>query len=249
MPMYTVKKGDWLQKIATANGLSSWTEIYNHPANAAFKKSHPNPNLIYPGDVVFVPEPPKKPDPPPPPPPPPPKVEPPKPPVVVPPLPKPPNPPPPKPKPAPPKAKVDTARSFDHQGAFRFRIEIEGIQVGAFTAVDGLNTTVELIEYQGGRDMFARQIPGRPKIAPVTLKKGYVNTAALWDWIQANMSGDLQFRNVSVILLADDAQGELNRFDLIDCWPSSWRGWQLDAKSSNAMVEEIELQVRNIQRN
>ena len=55
MPNYTVQRGDTLAKIAEAFGLTSWKSIYNHGNNANFRKKRPNPNLIYPGDVVFVP--------------------------------------------------------------------------------------------------------------------------------------------------------------------------------------------------
>jgi phage tail-like protein len=143
-----------------------------------------------------------------------------------------------------------TSRDFDHQGAFRFSVDLEfaGVKAGAFTAVDGLSATVELIEYQGGTDTFARQIPGRPKVTPVVLKKGYVNTSVLWDWMKATMDGAMKFENVSIVLLDDSGQNELGRYNLIDTWPSRWQGWQLDAQSSNAMVEEFELQVREITR-
>ena len=40
----------------------------------------------------------------------------------------------------------------------------------------------------------------------------------------------------------------LVRYDLNDCWPSSWKGLQLDGMGSEALVEELELQVRFIQR-
>lgn len=147
-------------------------------------------------------------------------------------------------------ASAGKQRGFDHQGAFRFQIDLEfdGVKAGAFRSVEGIAASVELIEYQGGGDLHARQIPGRPKIAPVVLKKGYVNTATLWSWMKATMEGKTQLQNVTVVLLADDGQAELARYDLLETWPSSWKGWQLDANSSNAMVEELELQVRQIQR-
>ena len=96
--------------------------------------------------------------------------------------------------------------------------------------------------------MFARQIPGRPKIAPVVLKKGYVHSGTLWEWMRKTMEGTLDMRNVTITLLADDGQGEMASYHLYSTWPSSWKGWQLDANASNAMVEEIELQVRGIER-
>ncbi len=143
---------------------------------------------------------------------------------------------------------TDTSRKFDHRGGFNFRIELGGVAAGAFTAVDGLTAEVELVEYAGGMDMYTRQIPGRPKIAPITLKKGYINTAALWDWMKATMDGTLKFENVSIVLLADDGDTEVVRYDLQETWPSRWAGFQLDAQSSGAMIEELELQTRSISR-
>ncbi len=143
---------------------------------------------------------------------------------------------------------ANTSRKFDHQGAFRFRVELGGVAAGTFTAVDGLSAQVELIEYQGGADQFVRQMPGRPKVAPIVLKKGYINTSALWDWLQATMDGKLKLENVSVVLLADNNETELVRYNLTETWPSRWNGFQLDANSSNAMIEELELQARTISR-
>lgn len=154
----------------------------------------------------------------------------------------------PAPKGAGPKQSSTSNRAFDHRGNFKFRVEVGGIAAGAFRAVDGLSTTTELIEYQGGGDMYARQIPGRPKIAPVTLKKGWVVSPALWKWMKDTMDGKFAFHNVSVVLMDDDGQTDVARYELSQCWPSSWKGFQLDGMGNEAMVEELELQVRHIQR-
>jgi len=139
-------------------------------------------------------------------------------------------------------------RPFDHRGNFKFRIELGSVSAGAFKAIDGLAVTTELIEYQGGGDMFARQIPGRPKVAPITLKKGWVVNAALWNWMRDTMEGKFSFQNVSVVLMDDDGQTDVARYELTQCWPSSWKGFQLDGMANEAMIEELELQVRHIQR-
>jgi LysM domain len=52
---YTVQRGDNLSLIAKRYGLRSWQEIYNDAENAEFRRKRPNPNLIFPGDVVIVP--------------------------------------------------------------------------------------------------------------------------------------------------------------------------------------------------
>jgi hypothetical protein len=53
--VYTVQKGDWLDKIARNHGFESWRDLYYHPENAAFRAKRPNPNLIHPGDQIVIP--------------------------------------------------------------------------------------------------------------------------------------------------------------------------------------------------
>lgn len=54
---HTVRQGECLSSIAAKYGFSDFRTIYNHPENADFKRKRPNPNLIYPGDIVSIPEP------------------------------------------------------------------------------------------------------------------------------------------------------------------------------------------------
>jgi N-acetylmuramoyl-L-alanine amidase len=53
---YVVQAGDYLSKIAHQHGFPDWRTIYNHPQNADFRRRRPNPNLIYPGDQLFIPD-------------------------------------------------------------------------------------------------------------------------------------------------------------------------------------------------
>lgn len=54
---HTVEQGECLSSIAHNNGFSDWRIIYNHPQNADFRELRPNPNVIYPGDQLYVPDP------------------------------------------------------------------------------------------------------------------------------------------------------------------------------------------------
>ncbi len=56
MPKYVVRKGDCLASIASAHGFHRWQTIYEAPENEAFRKKRPNPNVIHPGDELFIPE-------------------------------------------------------------------------------------------------------------------------------------------------------------------------------------------------
>jgi len=53
---YTVRQGDYLSKIAHEHGFADWRIIYDHPENEAFRELRPEPNLICPGDRLFIPD-------------------------------------------------------------------------------------------------------------------------------------------------------------------------------------------------
>jgi Putative peptidoglycan binding domain len=54
--MHTVEQGEYLASIAKDYGFSDWHTIYDHPQNANLKKKRPNPNILLPGDEIFIPD-------------------------------------------------------------------------------------------------------------------------------------------------------------------------------------------------
>jgi hypothetical protein len=53
---YTIRKGDTLSSIARTYAIDGgWKSIYYHEKNKDFRKLRPDPNLIYPGDQVWLP--------------------------------------------------------------------------------------------------------------------------------------------------------------------------------------------------
>jgi hypothetical protein len=53
---YTVQQGDHLSKIAKDFGFSDYQTIWDHPNNSNLKKQRENPNVLYPGDSLFIPD-------------------------------------------------------------------------------------------------------------------------------------------------------------------------------------------------
>lgn len=56
MKQYIIQQGDTLLKIAKQFGMSSSKALYMHSSNAEFRKLRPDPNLIFPGDQITIPD-------------------------------------------------------------------------------------------------------------------------------------------------------------------------------------------------
>jgi Putative peptidoglycan binding domain/LysM domain len=54
MPVYTVKQGDYISSIAEKHGLAP-DKIWDHPDNANLKEKRKDQNILFPGDIVFIP--------------------------------------------------------------------------------------------------------------------------------------------------------------------------------------------------
>jgi phage tail-like protein len=138
-------------------------------------------------------------------------------------------------------------RPHDHIGQFNFKVEIEGVTVGAFKNVEGLDSETEVVEYQDGDDIILRKRPGRTKYSNVTLKRGYINTDELWKWRKLVIEGKVDRKSGSVILCADDGS-EIMRYNFYEAWPAKWKGFSLDGKGGDVTVEEVELAVEKVER-
>jgi hypothetical protein len=56
MPNHTVQQGECLSRIAAQYGFRNFRTVYDHPRNEHLRNSRPDPNLLFPGDVVFIPD-------------------------------------------------------------------------------------------------------------------------------------------------------------------------------------------------
>ena len=55
MSKYVIKEGECLFSIAQRHGLF-WKKIWAHPKNSELQRRRRDPNILHPGDVVFIPE-------------------------------------------------------------------------------------------------------------------------------------------------------------------------------------------------
>jgi len=138
-------------------------------------------------------------------------------------------------------------RSQEHMGAFNFRVEIEGLFIGGFRNVEGLQLKIDPIIYHRSKTRAPLKRPGRPEVGNLKLTKGYVNSDVLWNWCEQIMKGRIQRKSGSIVLL-NDAGHEECRYDFFNAWPTQWSGFKLDGKGTDVLVEELELVVETLKR-
>ena len=54
--IHPVAVGEYMELIAMNEGFTDYKLIYNDPHNASFKTARPNPDILFPGDQVYIPD-------------------------------------------------------------------------------------------------------------------------------------------------------------------------------------------------
>jgi phage tail-like protein len=130
----------------------------------------------------------------------------------------------------------------DPYAVFNFRVEIDGIVVGSFTEVSGLDSETDVIEYRTGdmRMNSSVKLPGLTKYPNIVLKRGLTKDLSLWQWRKAVVNGQTDRRN-GVIILMDESRADVMRWQFRNGWPAKWEGPDLDASSSEVAIETLEI--------
>jgi phage tail-like protein len=136
---------------------------------------------------------------------------------------------------------------IDHIGRFNFKVEIEGITVGAFMDVVGLESTTDMIEFNDGDSLYVRKRPSITKCSNIILRRGFVDTDELWNWRKAVIDGNVERKSGSIIICGDDGS-EIMRYNFFEAWPCRWKLSALRSIQSENLFEEIELAVEKIER-
>jgi phage tail-like protein len=142
---------------------------------------------------------------------------------------------------------MPNSRTFDHRFNGKFKIEIEGVTQGAFSACDGLEARVDVVDFSDGDELLARKRPGRARYANIVLRRGVTTTTELWSWFKQVTDGRVDRKSGSVIVCGDNGV-ELFRYNFFEGWPCRWKSLELDADTPGTLVEEIEIAVEKIER-
>jgi phage tail-like protein len=129
----------------------------------------------------------------------------------------------------------------DPYRSYQFLVEIEGITRAGFRECSGLDSTQDAIEYREGNEaLTTRKLPGLVKYSNISLKWGITDDAELWAWRNKVVSGKIERRNGSIILL-DDTGAEKVRWNFREAWPTKWTGPSFNATGNDVAIETLEI--------
>lgn len=136
---------------------------------------------------------------------------------------------------------MPVAEREDPYLSFRFLVEIQGLVVGGFSEVAGLQANTEVDEIkEGGVNDFVHKLPKITKYPNITLKRGITDLDALWNWHQDIVNGKVERKTVFIILM-DSEGNEKWRWSFEHAYPVKWTGPDLKADGSTVGVEALEL--------
>lgn len=137
---------------------------------------------------------------------------------------------------------------FDPFMSYNFLIEIDMLITGGFTEVQGLDSQIELEEYQeGGTYGYTHKFPKRVNSSNLILTKGLTVFPTLWNWYEDAMKGKIKRKNGTVMLL-DHQRLPIMWWNFTNAFPVKWSGPQFNSSSDEVAVESIELVHQGISR-
>ncbi|MEC4017974.1 phage tail protein [Streptomyces sp. H27-D2] len=134
-----------------------------------------------------------------------------------------------------------TATSADPGTTQRFRLVIDGTDLGEFTSCMGLSCTVEVEEYaEGGRNDSTWYLPKRIKYPPLVLSRTVTADAEKTSQWVLDTVNDTRQRTGQIAALSSVGT-VIAKWDLMNVVPISWSGPNFDTAMPSAATEVLEI--------
>ncbi|MCD4799884.1 MAG: phage tail protein [Methanosarcinales archaeon] len=143
-----------------------------------------------------------------------------------------------------------TGERNDPYRNFRFRVEIDGIQIASFAEATIPDSTTDVTDYREGTDLpFQRKLSGLTKYGNITLKRGLTDSMDLYDWKKlVEDSGAITARkNISLILI-DEEGNDKAQWDINEAWPTKYDSSDFSAKANDVVIETFEIVHEGVKR-
>ena len=135
--------------------------------------------------------------------------------------------------------------------AARFSITIDGYEIASFSELQGITTSVEVVDYieSSDKEVILKKLPGKRNPPTLVLKRGKNNSMELWTWHEAVLMGDMMAARKSCSLVMYNVDGKpVARYHLEHAWPAKIEVTALKAGASEVLSEQVTIVCEHIQR-
>lgn len=136
----------------------------------------------------------------------------------------------------------------DNPVSSRFLFEVDGVEIGVFTEVAGLELKVDVATYEeGGQNGFVHQLPGRISWPHIVLTRGVTDSDALFSWVNKSAgdgfeaNGNKLARCTGAITIISSQGTRERAWEITEVFAVRWSGPSFDASSGEPLQEELEI--------
>jgi len=135
--------------------------------------------------------------------------------------------------------------------AARFSITIDGYEIASFSELQGITTSVEVVDFieSSDKEVIIKKLPGKKNPPTLVLKRGKNAGMELWGWHEAVLSGNMAAARKSCSLVMYNVEGKpVARYHLEHAWPAKIEIGALKAGASEVLMETVTMVCEHIQR-
>jgi phage tail-like protein len=140
---------------------------------------------------------------------------------------------------------MTTGARVDPLVSVSFYVEVQGVFTGTFRGCTGLGSQSEIIEnLAAGAGGVTRiyKIPGVTRWTNIVLKRGVTDSMDVWAWRKQVEEGKVnEARKNGSIIMYDQTNTEVARWNFENGWPAKISGPNLDASTNEIAIEELEI--------
>ena len=129
-----------------------------------------------------------------------------------------------------------------------FTVEVDGVPIGRFTEVNGLEVSLETEEFkEGGVNGYTHHLPTRLSWPNITLKRGITFENLLLVWFEETVgpkfatTGKTGKPRTVAITLVSSTGDRLRAWELQDAYPVKWTGPTFAADGNEVATEQLEI--------
>ena len=120
-----------------------------------------------------------------------------------------------------------------------FTVEVLGLTLGTFSAVRGLEATVDVLEYrEGGINDLVHRLPGAMTYPNLILTNGVTSPAVEAWFAKTRLGAD---RHTMTLTFLDAAGKAMRAWSFAEAYPIRWSGPTLTAGDTTIAGEELEV--------